>query len=419
MRKLMAMVASVAALIAGPAVAQTEITVQYAIPDIFKEVQEEIAKQFMAANPTIKVKFTQPTKEYEDATQQVLRNAVTNQLPDVTFQGLNRQRILVDRGIAQPLDGLIAAEKDWATKGYDGALLTLGQVKGKQYGMGFSLSTPIIYFNADLVKKAGGDPDNFPTTWDGIFALARKIDDPANKISGFHFDWDITGNWMWQALVFSNGGTMLTPDEKKVAFDAEPGQKAISTLNQMRTEGKMRDVSQATSLQDFVAGRLGIWAHSTSRLGGVTKQTQGVFVLRTARFPLGAGEKSRLPAGGNVAMILAKDPAKQKAAWEYVKFATGPVGATIMVKGTGYFPANALPAKDPKMLGDFYAQNPNHRVAIGQLPSMTAWYAFPGENGLKITDVIKDDLQTVVNQSAKPDAALKKMTSDVQALLPK
>ena len=59
---------------------------------------------------------------------------------------------------AQPLDGMIAAEKDWAGKGYDGALLTLGQVKGKQYGMGFSLSTPIIYFNADLVKKAGGDP---------------------------------------------------------------------------------------------------------------------------------------------------------------------------------------------------------------------------------------------------------------------
>jgi multiple sugar transport system substrate-binding protein len=419
MRKLMAMTAAAVTFIAGPAMSQTEITVQYAIPDIFKEVHEEIAKQFMAAHPSIKVKFTQPTKEYEDATQQVLRNAVTGQLPDVTYQGLNRQRILADRNIAQPLDALIAAEKDWAKAGYDGSLLTLGQVKGKQYGMGFSLSTPIIYFNADLVKKAGGDPDNFPTTWEGIFALAKKIDDPANKVAGFHFDWDITGNWMWQALTFSNGGTMLTSDEKKVAFDGPPGQKAIATLAAMRNDGTMRDVSQATALQDFVAGRLGIWAHSTSRLGGVTKQSQGVFTLRTARFPLGAGADSRLPAGGNVAMMLAKDPAKQKAAWEYIKFATGPVGATIMVKGTGYFPANALPAKDPKMLGDFYAQNPNHRVAIGQLPSMTAWYAFPGENGLKITDVIKDHLQSVVNKSAKPEDALKKMAGDTQALLPK
>ena len=50
---------------------------------------------------------------------------------------------------------------------------------------------------------------------------------------------------------------------------------------------------------------------------------------------------------------------------------------------------------------------------------MTAWYAFPGENGLKITDVIKDHLQSVVNQSAKPDAVLTKMSADTQALLPK
>ena len=423
MRKFMVLAAAVAAFatwpLVGTAGAQTEIVVQYAIPDLFKEVHEEVAKQFMAANPTIKVRFLQPAKEYEDATQQVLRNAVTGQLPDVTYQGLNRQRILADRNIAQPLDGLIAAEKDWAKAGYDGALLTLGQVKGKQYGMGFSLSTPIIYFNADLVKKAGGDPDNFPKTWEGIFALAKKINDPANKIAGFHFDWDITGNWMWQALVFSNGGTMLTPDETKVAFDGPAGQKAINTLRLMTTDGTMRDVSQATALQDFVSGRLGIWAHSTSRLGGVTKQSQGVFPLRTATFPLGAGADSRLPAGGNVAMMLAKDPAKQKAAWEYIKFATGPAGATVMVKGTGYFPANALPAKDAAMLGDFYVQNPNHRVAIGQLPSMTAWYAFPGENGLKITDVIKDHLQSVVNGSAKPEDALKKMTTDTQALLPK
>ena len=64
--------------IAAPAIAQgtTEITVQYAIPDLFKEVHEEIAKQFMAATPSIKVKFLAPAKEYEDATQQVLRAVV-------------------------------------------------------------------------------------------------------------------------------------------------------------------------------------------------------------------------------------------------------------------------------------------------------------------------------------------------------
>jgi multiple sugar transport system substrate-binding protein len=88
-----------------------------------------------------------------------------------------------------------------------------------------------------------------------------------------------------------------------------------------------------------------------------------------------------------------------------------------MVKATGYFPANTIPANDPDMLKPFYAQNPNHLIAVKQLPVLTGWYAFPGENGLKITDVIKDRLQTVVSKEAQPEVALADMSKAVQALL--
>ena len=118
-------------------------------------------------------------------------------------------------------------------------------------------------------------------------------------------------------------------------------------------------------------------------------------------------------------MMFAKTPAKQQAAWEYIKFATGPLGATTMVKGTGYFPANVIPANDPNMLKPFYEKNPNHLTAIKQMSVLTGWYAFPGENGLKITDVIKDHLQTVVSKNAKPEAALADMATAVQNLLPR
>ncbi|MBL8675091.1 MAG: extracellular solute-binding protein [Rhodospirillales bacterium] len=178
----------------------------------------------------------------------------------------------------------------------------------------------------------------------------------------------------------------------------------------------MRDVAQSVALQDFTSGTMGVWGHSTSRLGGVTKQVADKFKLRTAAFPTAAG--GRLPMGGNTAMMFAKDPARQKAAWEYIKFATGPVGATLMVKATGYFPSALKVADDPALLKDFYAANPNHLVAMRQLPKATGWYAFPGENGLKITDVIKDQLQAVVAQTTDPLAALSKMGTDVQKLLP-
>jgi multiple sugar transport system substrate-binding protein len=408
-----------AASLAAPALraqSPTEIKVLYSAPDLFKTLHEQIAVEFMKAHPQYKVTFLAPLPAYEEAAQATLRAAVTNTLPDVAYQGLNRQRVFFNRGLAQPLDPLIAADPDFKTYGHSPGLLDVGRFGGKQLGIGFSVSTPIIYYNADLVTKAGGNPAALPGDWDGIFALARKIKALGGSTQGFHFDWDITGNWMWQALVFSNGGTMLTADEKKVAFDGPAGKVGIETLSRMVTEGTMRDVAQNVSLQDFTSGTMGVWGHSTSRLGGVTKQVGDKFRLLTGPFPTQAD--GRLPLGGNVAMLFTKDPAKQKAAWEYIKFATGPIGATMMVQATGYFPSALAAADDPKLLKPYYEKNPNHLVAIRQLPKSTGWYAFPGDNGIKITDVIKDHLQSVVAQKAKPDAVLPQMAKDVQVLLP-
>ncbi|MCC7017312.1 MAG: ABC transporter substrate-binding protein [Rhodospirillales bacterium] len=416
---LFALVGSLALGLALPCRAQPiELVVDYSIPGLFKQLHEDLANQFMAKHPNIKIKFPAPTSDYEEAAQRLLRQNLIKQLPDVSFQGLNRQRVMVDRGIAVDLTPFIAAEKEWKNLGYDDALLSLGRFYGKQYGLGFSLSTPVVYYNIDLVKKAGGDPDNLPTTWKGIFDLAKKIDALGGNVGGFQFGWDIVGNWMWQALVFSHGGTMLTPDEKKVAFDDTKGQAAMRDLGAMLREGGMRDLSTVVARQNFIAGTQGIWSHSTSYLGSVTKQIGGRFQFKTAPFPVPAAD-GRLPAGGNAVMMITRDPAKQKAAWEYMKFVTGPVGATAMVKATGYFPGNAIPAQRAEMLGDFYKNNPNHLTAIKQLHIVTGWYAFPGENGLKITDVIKDEMQAVINKSKTEAQALAAMAKAVQALLPR
>jgi multiple sugar transport system substrate-binding protein len=418
-RNFLKSLAAAALLACGAAQAQqpTEIIVDYTIPHLFKDVHEKIAKDFMAKFPQYKVTLRAPTPGYEEATQQALRQAITNQLPDVSYQGLNRQRVFADRGIAVDLEPFIKSEKDWAKMGYDKALLSLGQVNHKQVGIGFSLSTPIVYFNADLVRKAGVTAEQFPSTWSDIAQLAKKSKAATPGSHSIHMDWEITGNWMWQALVFSNGGTMLTADEKKVAFDGPAGKAAMGTFTKVVTDGDMRDVSTDAARQDFVSGNLAVFVTSTSILGLITKQVGDRFDLRTARMPI--EKNGRLPAGGNVAMMFAKDPLKQKAAWEYIKFATGPLGATTMVQGTGYFPANTIPASDPKLLKSFYEQNPNHLIAIKQLSVLTGWYAFPGENGLKITDIIKDHIQTVISKETAPEKALTAMSRDVQALLPR
>lgn len=378
---------------------------------------ENIARQFSARQPQIRIRFKAPEENYEQIMQRNLRDAMTHSLPDLAFHGLNRQRTLLERGLPVDLKPFMDTDERLAEQGYSPTLLSLGQVGAQQTGTGFALSTPILYFNASLVKEAGGRPEQLPTRWDELLQLAAAMHEPAKNRSGMFFDWSITGNWSWQSLVLSHGGSMLDADERKVAFAELPGQRSMQLLRRMVDEGRMPDIRPGTMFQDFFAGRIGVCMQSTAQLARYQREVGGRFAVLCARYPLSA-PNARLPAGGNVAMMFTKDPARQRAAWEFIKFATGPIGATLMVKATGYMPATMIPAQRQDLLAGFYAQNPNHLVSIQQQDVITGWYAFPGQNALKITDLINDHLQTVVSKKAPPGSALERMAADVQALIP-
>ncbi|KIZ43743.1 MULTISPECIES: ABC transporter substrate-binding protein [Rhodopseudomonas] len=412
--------AAAIALVAGTAQAQTktEIVIQYPYAELFTETHKQIAAEFAKVHPEIKVTMRSAYDSYEDASQKVLREAVTGQMPDITFQGLNRVRVLVDKNIPAPLDGYIAAEKDFDKQGFHQAMFDIGTASGKVYALPFAISLPIVYVNVDLVKKVGGDPANLPKTWDGLIAMAKKIKALGPDMNGVTYAWDITGNWLWQAPVFARGGTMLNADETKVAFDGPEGKFAINMLAKLVTEGGMPNLDQPSMRATFAAGHTGFHITSTSDLHKTTEMIGGKFELKTLPFPDVVSPNGRLPAGGNVMMILAKDKAKRDAAWEVVKFWTGPKGAAIVAQTTGYMPPNKL--ANEVYLKDFYVKNPNNYTAVSQLPLLTKWYAFPGQNGLKITDVLKDHLNSIVSgaRAKEPEAVLADMASDVQKLLP-
>ncbi|MGU3496733.1 ABC transporter substrate-binding protein [Xanthobacteraceae bacterium A53D] len=401
------------------AAARAEVTldVLYTTPGTFNKLQEDLAKRFTEAHPGIKVKFRNPVAGYEEAAQQILRDQITGRLPDVAFNGINQIGLFVDRGLGAPLDANIKADGGLDKLGYYPTLAALGQWKGKQYGLPFAVSTPVFYVNVDLVKKAGLDPKNLPTTWPEIIEAGKKIQaaGPAGT-TGFYYQWEQTGNWLFQSLVTSRGGKILK-DGCAVAFNDDKGMWALKTLESFGKSG-MPNLALGQARQSFVAGSIGILADSTSYVAAAERQIGSRFAFETVAFPL-AAEDGKLPAGGNVAMVFAKDAERQKAAWDYVKFVTGPVGQTQMVKLTGYMPGNEIAVKTPDMLGDFYAKSPNHMTSIKQLPVLTEWVSFPGDNSLKVIEVIKGYTESLVTGRRTAEEVMPDLVRDVTALLPK
>ena len=126
-------------------------------------------------------------------------------MPDVSFIGLNRLRVLAERNIGVDLTPFIKANANMEADGFSERLLNLARFNGRQVGLAFATSNPIFYYNADLVRKAGGDPENPPKTWDEVFTLAAKINALGDGVSGMSFRWQ-GDDWMFSALLFGHGG---------------------------------------------------------------------------------------------------------------------------------------------------------------------------------------------------------------------
>ena len=404
----------------APAIARAqtiEITAHYSMPAIFKPAQDAILEAFQRARQDIRVAYANPTPTYEDGAQLILRGAATRNLPDVSFQGLNRLRIFAERGIAQDLRPLLAAEGDPARLGYAPNILAIGFQGGMQAGLPFAMSNPISYYNADLFRRAGLNPDAFPTDWDGVIAASARIKALGDGIEGMFFRWP-GDDWMFSALLFGHGGTMLTADERDVAFNGPEGLAALRLLDRMVKEGGMPNYAGTADLQAFAAGKLGMMFRTTAQVRGISDSVGRNFELRTTRLPVIDPVRGRLPTGGAGAMITTSDPVKQRAAFEFVKFCTSPEGTALMTINTGYIPVNQIAIDDARYLGAFYRENPLFRPATEQVSLMVPWYSFPGANSVRVTEVMVNNLSRIAEQRATPEQVLSDMATEVRRLLP-
>jgi multiple sugar transport system substrate-binding protein len=403
----------------APALAQTTLDVFYAFP-AFAKFHEPIAQEFMKKHPDIKIQFRAPAASYDEGHQAMLRAAVTNQLPDVYYSGYHLLTelvtTLVKRQQVIDLDPLLAAEPaDWRKANYSDAILSLGRVDGKLYGLAFNASTPLMYFNEELVKQAGGDPAKMPDTWPDVIALAAKIKsgDTAGLAYNIH-DWP--DDWLWRAINLQGGASMLDESGTKVAFGGPIGLKALEYLRRFVTEDGMPLIDWDQSRQQFIAGKIGIFFDTPARLRQVTDLIGNRFTLRTALFPIDDKANGKLPTGGNAALVMSKDAAKQKAAWEFLKFVTGPEAQKIVVETAGYMPTN-LRVASPEFAGPFYQANPNFQTINGQVGRAAPWQGYPGGNSVRIWRTQREIVNAVMRGETAPQAALDKMVAETTAMM--
>ena len=90
-----------------------------------------------------------------------------------------------------------------------------------------------LYYNKDMFKAAGLDPEKPPMTWDELLADAEKLNNPPNQ-----YGISIMGNGEWatcimDSFIYSNGGSVLTSDGNTAAINQAESVAALAYLKKL------------------------------------------------------------------------------------------------------------------------------------------------------------------------------------------
>jgi multiple sugar transport system substrate-binding protein len=412
-RHVLVALATLAAMPKGArAQAPSKLSASYST-NAFDELMASIASLYEKRSGT-EIAYRHPVAPtHDDHLKQTLLWAVTRELPDLSFQANNHIRRLVRMGLAKPLGDLALRDEEWSHTNSASAVSQIGRVSGNLYGLPFQVSVPICIINLDLVARAGADPNDLPGDWPGLLDLARRINALGGDTMGGFFDFG--GAWTFQALITAQGGSMATADERAVAFTGNEGLAAMEIIRGFGEAG-MVDLTQVQGMQAFAAGTIGILATSNNVFAGLERQSRGRFKIGAAAWPLPSAS-GKLPAGGRTGVIFTEDRARQAGAWRFLRFVTEPDVQAIVVKATGAIPVDATESYFTSELRDFYRAHPSYAAALSSSNALTGWYSYPGENTVRIVEVMIDYLRAVVARKKTPDVALRELGHDVQALI--
>ncbi len=290
-----------------------------------KPIIEKIIEDFNNSQDEIHVKHTH--LPWGDIWTKNLAAVAAGDPPDVIINDINSVK---QRAVNNQVENITQYLDDGMESEYYPELWNAGVYEDEVYALPFNTDTRILYWNKDMFKEAGLDPEQPPTTWAEVEEYAQQLDekngDRFNTI-GFLPNYGISQD-VWMMNATGHGFWDFEAGEPTLY-----NEKAVEALNWVRDyesryglnviQGFEADFGNQQS-NPFVAGKLGMAIHTPTGLYTQLRDYGQDVDFGVAPIPeMEEGNGHTTWGGGFVAEVPygAKDP---EASIEFIKYLTGP-----------------------------------------------------------------------------------------------
>lgn len=363
------------------------------------DVLHEMIERFNGSQDRIYVK-AQHMGSYQALNQKIIASVLAGNPPDMAQAFENWTAKLLFGDAVEQLNSYIEAEGPAFWEDFFPAMRA--NVTGRNdriWSIPFNKSQQLMYYNKDLFRTCGLDPESPPRTWeeliqccdrltrvktgDGIVmcrsdyeaAVAAGAPDDGKVIS-WGTAYPITV-WTYCNYLYQLGGNLVTADYTKGLFNTDEGVEALMFMIELIDRYKVAYRTTGRQDQnDFLAEQIGIMVGSS--VSRVFMEEYMTFDWGMAPIPSNKCEAS-IMSGTNVIIFKNSSPEVKIAAWEFIKWFCTSENTAHWSVATTYMPVRVSALKTPEMRENL-RKNTMNDAALRQLPytkfepPLSAWF---------------------------------------------
>jgi sn-glycerol 3-phosphate transport system substrate-binding protein len=408
--------AAIALAAASPAHAVTEIAWWHAMSGQLGRQLEKLATDFNGSQSEFRIVPSYKGNYTETVTAAIFAFRSRGQPAIVQVNEIATATMMAAKGATYPVYELMRDEAEtFSPKAYLPAVAGYyTDLAGNMLSFPFNASTPILYYNKDLFRAAGLDPEAAPKTWPEVGAAAKRLR-AAGTGCGFTTAWpswiNIENFSAFHNLPLATKANGLGGLDAVLTFNNPLTVRHIAQLADWQTTKVFDYSGRATSAEPrFQNGECGIFIGSSATRADIRANSK--FEIGYGMLPYWPdveGAPQNTIIGGATLWVLRDRPRDEyKGVAKFFSFLSKPEVQAAWHQNTGYLPITRA-AFDLTRAQGFYDRNPGAAISIEQITLKN-----PTENskGLRlgsfvlIRDVIDDELEQAFSAKKSAQAAL-------------
>ncbi len=398
---------SASTIMATAAFAQTEVQWWHAMGGALGEKLNKIADDFNATQSEYKITPVYKGNYTETLTAAIAAFRARENPAIVQVFEVGTATMMAAEGAIYPVYELMAdAGEPFDPDDYLASVTGYyTDTDGNMLSMPFNSSTPVLYYNKDVFKKAGLDPEAPPQTWPELAEAAKTIIDSGAATCGFTTGWQ---SWVqlenFSALhdaSFASKANGFGGFDTELAFNSPLHVTHVQSLADWKKDGVFKyGGRRSDSAPLFYSGECAMYMNSSAAYAGVSANAKdfefGVGML--PYWPQVDGAPQNSIIGGATLWVLQGRPEDEyKGVAKFFSYLSSPEVQAWWHQATGYLPITSASYELSKKQG-FYDENPGTDTSIKQMtlnPPTDNSKGLRLGNFVQIRDIINEELETV------------------------